>query len=444
MKATLKLASLLIFLGALTATFSCNDDPEVVLSGEKDILSFTVPGQTEPPTLNASNLTVVAEVECGTDLTSIEPTFTLSEGAISSPASGTSADYSSQVTITVTAEDGTTAAWKVTMAEACANSADILTFSFAEETGAADIDNTSHTIEVEVEYGTDLTSLTPTFTLSSGATSDPVSETTRDYSSAVTITVTAEDGTTTQDWTVTVTEAAPPPSTATDILSFLLEDQTALATIDFDNHTVAIEVVDGTDLTILTPIFKVSPGASSDPESATAGNYSSAVTIAVTAEDGTTTQDWTINVSVAPPGLNSGTDILSFYMQEQTREPAIDGANHKVYVEVANGTDLTNLTPTFTISPGANSVPESGTSGDYSSDVTIAVTAEDGATTQDWIVEVYPEEEFEASIFCNENLCADNEALQQECQQFLISCLATHEQFDYDECLAAALLFCRE
>jgi hypothetical protein len=443
MKAKVKIASFMILLGALSATFSCDDDPEVVLSGEKDILSFTVPGQTGPPILNASNLTVVAEVECGTDLTSIAPTFTLSEGATSSIASGAMADYSSQVTITVTAEDGTAAAWKVTISEACANSADILSFSLVEETGPADIDNSSHTIEVEVEYDTDLTSLTPTFTLSSGATSDPVSETTGDYSSAVTITVTAQDGTT-QDWTVNVTEAPPAPSDATNILVFLLEDQTTLATIDQNNHSVAIEVVNSTDLTILTPIFKVSPGASSDPESATAGNYSSAVIITVIAEDATTTQDWTINVSEAAPGVHTGTDILSFSVPEQSQEPVIDGANHKVFVEVSEGTVLTNLAPTFLLSPGATSVPVSGTAGDYSSNVTIAVTAEDGTSTQDWIVEVYLEAEFDASIFCNENLCATNDELQQECQNFLLSCLATQDQKDYDECLISALLFCHE
>jgi len=58
---------------------------------------------------------VVAEVECGNDLTSIAPEFTVSEAATTSIASGELADYSSQVSITVTAEDGTTAAWKVTI-----------------------------------------------------------------------------------------------------------------------------------------------------------------------------------------------------------------------------------------------------------------------------------------------------------------------------------------
>ena len=47
----------------------------------------------------------------------------------------------------------------------------------------------------------------PTFTLSSGATSVPASDIQGDYSSSVSIEVTAEDGTTKQVWTVDVSEA---------------------------------------------------------------------------------------------------------------------------------------------------------------------------------------------------------------------------------------------
>ena len=435
---------LILILGGLTAIFSCSDDEEP-LSSEKDILSFQAPGQTGTATINASNMTVVAEVECGTDLTNLAPTFTISEGAIASPASGTSGDYNNQVSITVTAEDGSSAGWSVTISEACANATDILTFSFPEETGAADINNDNHTVDIEVENGTDLSALTPTFTLSSGAISDPASGTEGDYSSDVTITVTAQDGTTSQDWMVTVTEAAAEASTDTDILIFLLAEQTSLATIDKTNHTVAIEVVNGTDLMSLTPSFLVSIGATADPESGTEGDYSSDVTITVTAQDGTTTQNWIVTVTEAAAGLSDKTDILSFEIPEQTRDALIDGDNHKITVEVATGTDLTDLIPTWTLSPGATADPESGTEGDYSSDVTITVTAQDGTTTQEWIVEVYIEsDEIDALLFCDENLCTNNEELQQECVEFLTSCVESEPEQNHDECIIMALEMCRE
>jgi hypothetical protein len=266
---------------------------------------------------------------------------------------------------------------------------DILSFNIIEKTGDAIINNTAHTITIEVANGTDLTALTPIWTLSDGATSSPVSGTTSDYSSEFTITVTAQDGTTTQDWAVNVTEAPPaPPNDAAKILAFHLDEQTSLADINHVDLTVDIEVVNGTDLTNLTPTFLVSIGATSNPESGTAGNYSSPVTITVTAEDGTTTQDWTVTVTEASAGISSETDILTFEVPEQTGDAVINGIKHEITVEVASGTYLGILTPTYTLSPGATSVPASGTPYNYFDWVTIFVTAEDGTTRQEWLVKV--------------------------------------------------------
>jgi hypothetical protein len=86
---------------------------------------------------------------------------------------------------------------------------DIVTFSITEQTDAATIDVTNHTVAIEILGGIDITNLAPTFTLSEGATATvsgtaQISGTTiNDFSSAVTYTITAEDGTTTQDWTIT-------------------------------------------------------------------------------------------------------------------------------------------------------------------------------------------------------------------------------------------------
>jgi hypothetical protein len=448
LKTISKILMMFLFLGGMTAFQSCSDDdppppPPPVLSTEANILTFTFAEQTGPAIINATAATVEIEVEGGTDLTSLSPDFTVSEGASASPVSGTEGDYSSNVTITVTAEDGTTTkGWTVNVSEAgvVSEETDILTFTLPEQTGDAVINADTHTIGIEVAKWTNLTSLTPTFTLSAGATSDPASETEGDYSTEVTITVTAEDGTTIQDWIVNVSEA---PSSDTEILLFGLAEQTSLAAIDRTTHTVDIEVVNGTDLTNLTPTFMLSIGASSEPVSETAGNYSSAVTITVTAEDGITTQDWTVNVTEATAGVSDKTDILSFEMPEQITDPTIDGNNHKVTVTVPVGTNTSILTPTFTLSPGATSVPVSGIASDYSEEFTITVTAEDGTTVQDWTVEVIAVDDLN-SLFCNENLCTNDPGLQQECQDFLLVCLATQSQFDYDECLITAISLCSD
>jgi hypothetical protein len=87
---------------------------------------------------------------------------------------------------------------------------DILTFIISGQTGSATINNTNHTIAIEVAYGTNVTSLSPTITLSYGATISPTSGMAMNFTSPVTYTVTALDEVTTQEWTVTVTVADAP------------------------------------------------------------------------------------------------------------------------------------------------------------------------------------------------------------------------------------------
>ena len=87
---------------------------------------------------------------------------------------------------------------------------DILTFVLTQQTGNAVINSTDHTVHIEVATGTNVTSLSPVITLSTGASIDPESGTAVDFTNPVTYTVTAEDGST-QDWTVTVTVATSLP-----------------------------------------------------------------------------------------------------------------------------------------------------------------------------------------------------------------------------------------
>jgi len=97
----------------------------------------------------------------------------------------------------------------------------ILSYSFDEQTGVAVIDTSAKTVDIEVEYGTDVTGLIATFSLSIGATAavgatPQVSGTTaNDFTSPVTYVITALDETT-QNWTITVTvDSEPTPTVAT-------------------------------------------------------------------------------------------------------------------------------------------------------------------------------------------------------------------------------------
>jgi len=285
------------------------------LSTETDITSFSFPEQTGAATIDATNHTIDIEVVFGTDVTALVSTFTLSAGATAkvgttAQVSGTTAnDFTNAVTYTITAEDGTTTQdWAVTVSVAATlnTEPDILTFSFAEQTNPATIDNINHTIAIEVTSETVVTALISTFTLSAGAiakvgTTAQVSGTTaNDFTNAVTYTVTAEDGTSFQDWTVTVTNA---PNTETDITAFSFAEQTEPAIIDVTSNSVNIEVETGTDMTNLVPTITLSEGATVSPNNGVAQDFTNAVTYTVTAEDGTTMQDWVVTVTELPLGL---------------------------------------------------------------------------------------------------------------------------------------------
>ena len=167
---------------------------------------------------------------------------------------------------------------------------------------------TLHTVDIEVEAGTDVTNLVSTFTLSDRATAKvgTVTQvsgiTENDFTSTVTYSVTAEDGTTKQNWTVTVSIAA---NDETRFLSFSfgIPPQTGSATISAVMHTINVRVESGTDVTSLAPTFTLSNGASAKVNEAvqssgvTANNYTNAVTYTITAEDGTTTQEWVVTVT---------------------------------------------------------------------------------------------------------------------------------------------------
>ena len=130
---------------------------QATLNSEKEIASYSFSEQTDAATIDSDNHTVAIEVMFGTDVMNLVATFTLSSGATASinstnQESGvTSNDFSNLVTYTITAEDGTMQNWTVTVTVAPNDQADILSFSFSEQTGPATINPLNINIEVAQE-----------------------------------------------------------------------------------------------------------------------------------------------------------------------------------------------------------------------------------------------------------------------------------------------------
>ncbi|MEP1791379.1 FG-GAP-like repeat-containing protein, partial [Reichenbachiella sp.] len=295
---------------------------------------------------------------------------------------------------------------------------DFLSYSFTEQVGPATVDDVNHTIDIEVGYGTDLTALISTFTLSAGASAkvnltDQISGTTvNDFTNVVTYTITAEDGSTTQVWTVTVSKS--PPNSETDITALSFTEQTGSAVIDNTLHTISINVSPSADLHSLIATFVLSQGASakvndiSQVSGATSNDfyrnvgsviiaagvfplYDNFVVYEILAEDGVSSQLWRVRVN---PELDTETDILSFSLSEQTGSSTIDVVNHTIDIEIAFGTDLSSLIPTFTLSESAvaranGTIHVSGvTASNFTSPFTYHVTSSNGIYDDYWNVTV--------------------------------------------------------
>ncbi len=176
---------------------------------------------------------------------------------------------------------------------------DLLTFSFGA-LGSATISGTN--ITLTVPYGTTVTALAPTYTMSPFATCDKVNggPTTYNFTNPVHYLVTAQD-LTTKDYTVTVTVAA--ASSARDMLTF-----GPGATITGTN--IAWSVPYGTSVTNLAPTFTLSPLATCNKASGSTQNFTNPVHYIVTAQDGTSTNDYTVTVTVALQGVTFTTTPL--------------------------------------------------------------------------------------------------------------------------------------
>ncbi len=303
-------------------------------------------------------------------------------GASVSPADDIAQDFRNSVTYTVTAADGVTRAYVVTVTVAARSSKKSITsFSFINLSDTdGDIDEDERTIAVTVPHGTNLSSLVPRI-VHDGVAISPDSSTARNFRNSVNYRVTAEDGTT-QTYSVTATVA--PPAYAKAITSFTFPSVSgAVGEIDEAAKTIEITVPYGTSRTSFAPTI-VHDGASISPASGLSRNFSNPVTYTVTARDGSR-QAYVVTVVVSP--YRSSKSITSFSF------PSLAGATgvinesaRTIAVTVPYGTSRTSLTPTV-VHSGASVSPASGTTRSFSNTVNYRVTAEDG-TTQTYAVTV--------------------------------------------------------
>ncbi len=425
------------------------------LNNEKDFLTFSHPNQTNNAVINTAEHSVQLEVGSTVDLATLITEFTLSEYATASiggneQTSGvTSNDFSSPVVYTITAEDGSTQDWTVTVTklEDINTENDILSFSLPYQVGNTTINNDNHTVTLEVDWLSELDNLQPSFTLSYGANAYINNNIQHsgvgyvDFTQAVTYTITAEDGTSSQDWTVTVTKAGMPDGvTCAQPINLELPANNISGTTnrfgnDYSNinQTFFTNYMSGDDIVykIVLPedgqlsgnvSYSIGGAGGFFITDATPGVDTAYCRVLLECSDGATENSFTrpfpagtyyvIISTYAPPQsidftfsinyqpeLSSEAKFLSYNIPGQIGESIILSASKKVKVKVPYGSDLSSLVANFTLSEGANAKvnntpQESGvTANNWAANeyIQYSITAEDGVSISNWKVYVETE-----------------------------------------------------
>ena len=299
---------------------------------ETDFTEFNIPNQVLTGTINKENHTIEVLVPNNIDLTDVKPSFIPSFGAnvyiidVKQTSGVTSVDFSTkQVLYKIIAEDNIAEQiWTVNI-NIANDKDDFLSYSIPNEI-SSNLDNENHTINIVMPVGTDLTKLTPEFTISDKAYTyinniEQISGTSIvDFSNGSTIyKIVAEDKINEQNWTINVSIA----SSSNELISFSIANSLGSSDINRDKHIVfTLMPSENTDISSLKPIFEVSPNAKVyiDNIEQISGvsivdflKNNDTVIYKIVAEDGITEQLWTVIVDVVTGINKSVNQKISIY-----------------------------------------------------------------------------------------------------------------------------------
>ena len=224
-------------------------------------------------------------------------------------------------------------------------------------------------------------------------------------SNVITVEVAAEDGNTTQTYTVTVSRAAPPSTDAA--LSSLALSGVDLGTFSPGTTSYTAQVANSVSRTSVTPTlsdsgasYVIKLGGVVDADGVIALSVgSNVITVEVTAEDGNTTRTYTVTVTRASPttpGQLSSDASLSSLTLSGIDFGTFESTTVSYTTTVANDVSQTTVTPTVNHSGASYVIKLNGT---IDSDgviplsvggntITIEVIAEDGNGSLVYTLEV--------------------------------------------------------
>ena len=317
---------------------------------DSTVYAYALPGATVPPlssdatlsglglsgvdigTFGSGTTNYAADVDNGTDATTVTATPTDADASVAitpadaDPATGHQVELgegSNTITATVTAEDGTTLAYTVTVTRAAAQSSDATLSDLALsgiDIGTFHSDASSYAATVANGLTSTTVTATPTDANASVAITPADAGAAAGHqvdlgvgSNTITVTVTAEDGSTARTYTVAVTRAAPASDDAT--LSGLTLSGIDIGPFASGTTDYAAEVDDTVATTVVTAtasheaasaVIGDGDGSTTDaPRTVALAEGDNAITVNVTAEDGVATRTYTVTVTRAAVPLTA-------------------------------------------------------------------------------------------------------------------------------------------
>lgn len=264
----------------------------VAANTAKDITAFSIiaSGKEFQGVIDQEQRAVSVIVSHDVDLAVLTSIITTT-GVSVSPGSGVAQNFSQPVTYVVTAQDGSTKQYTVTVTKAdkpAITSFTVISFGLSGKTIQGVIDESAHTVTIVFPFGSDISNLMTVIAFT-GVSVDPAPGITPFFLSKI-YTVTAQDRST-QSYAVFMSVAKNP---AKQITAFAFTDETITVAIHENTKKIIAVAPMGTSVSSLTPTLTIA-GASISPASGATQDFTQPVTYTVTAQDGST-QAYTVIV----------------------------------------------------------------------------------------------------------------------------------------------------
>jgi gliding motility-associated-like protein len=394
----------------------------ITISANPNLSALQLSSGTLSPAFASGSTSYTASV--ANTITSITVTPTTSDATATVKVNGTAVTSATAsaaiplkvglntITILVTAQDGvTTKTYTLSVTRAPSTNAYLLYLSAQTATLSPGFSYKTLTYTSLVPNSTTSVTVTPSLldtTATVKVNSTPVANKKASGpialvigSNTITILVTAQDGVTTQTYTITITR----PSTNDNLSALKISagtltpafaTGTSSYTASVGNAVTSLTVIPNTAdpaATIKVNGIAVSPGTSSAAIALNVG--SNTITTVVTAQDGVTKKNYTITVTRTP---SNNAYLLYLSVQTATLSPGFAYRTFTYTTHVPNSTTSVTVTPsvldlTATVKVNGTAVVNKTASGPIAlavgaNTINIVVTAQDGVTTQTYTMTI--------------------------------------------------------